>query len=347
MTSMNSAIMIAPPDALGRQQEREDRYAEPYMSKGTRRAYSSAWRRFTEWAEGKGKGCWPPTSPRLLLQYLLYLKDEGSGESGLEQVIAAVVMTHRIMRIKKELWPTEDIGFREAKKNILHEIAHVKAKKTEMAPELLKKIVLAAPHDALGYLDIALVLTGFTSALRSSELAGLDVRDVVFGKRGAILTVRQHEVMRGRENGKKGGATIELGGKTIKPGETWVVSLPKAKDPILCATTALAYWLWRAPAAPDQPLFRVVELDGTITGRRIRTETIRERIHAMVERTGEDARPYAAHSLRSGWITAAARKGKRLDQIMERTGHKDVKTVLEYIRKAKMFSGEDGGRGIL
>jgi len=54
---------------------------------------------------------------------------------------------------------------------------------------------------------------------------------------------------------------------------------------------------------------------------------------------GLDAADFGGHSLRSGFVTSAARAGKTMDAIMRVTGHEDVRTAAGYLRGATLFDG--------
>jgi integrase len=64
-------------------------------------------------------------------------------------------------------------------------------------------------------------------------------------------------------------------------------------------------------------------------------------VNSLVKNTllksGIDPKDYSGHSLRAGFVTSAAKAGKRLDIIMRQTGHKQVNTVMRYIRHVKLF----------
>ena len=57
-------------------------------------------------------------------------------------------------------------------------------------------------------------------------------------------------------------------------------------------------------------------------------------------------RRLAAHSLRAGCVTAAARAGAPVAAIMARTGHRSIGTVMQYVRPASAFD-LDPLRGVL
>ncbi len=53
---------------------------------------------------------------------------------------------------------------------------------------------------------------------------------------------------------------------------------------------------------------------------------------------------YAGHSLRAGFITAAAANGVPIHKIMEQTGHVRHETVAGYIRNARNIAESAAGR---
>jgi integrase len=54
-------------------------------------------------------------------------------------------------------------------------------------------------------------------------------------------------------------------------------------------------------------------------------------------RAGLDPDALAGHSLRAGFATTSARKGKSLDAVMRQTLHKSEQVARGYIRHAKLF----------
>ena len=57
-------------------------------------------------------------------------------------------------------------------------------------------------------------------------------------------------------------------------------------------------------------------------------------------------RDFAGHSLRSGFITTAARRGKDLDSIMVTTRHRSERTVRGYVQRETIFE-RAAGEGLL
>jgi site-specific recombinase XerD len=64
------------------------------------------------------------------------------------------------------------------------------------------------------------------------------------------------------------------------------------------------------------------------------------KLHA--EAAGFDAREFAGHSLRAGFITNAAEAGVDALRIMEVSRHKRIETVAGYVRRANLFKQHAG-----
>ena len=60
-------------------------------------------------------------------------------------------------------------------------------------------------------------------------------------------------------------------------------------------------------------------------------------VQRAAERAGLDPKTVGGHSLRAGFATTAAKKGKSLDAIMRQTLHKSEKVARGYIRHSKLF----------
>jgi len=112
--------------------------------------------------------------------------------------------------------------------------------------------------------------------------------------------------------------------------------IPYAARPGLCAVRALAAWL-EAARITSGPIFRAVGSDG-----RVRTDALSDRsvariVQKVAAAAGLDPATLGAHSLRAGFATTAAKKGKSLDAIMRQTLHKSERVARSYVRHAGMF----------
>ena len=73
---------------------------------------------------------------------------------------------------------------------------------------------------------------------------------------------------------------------------------------------------------------------GRVAGEGLSDRTVACIVQGAAERAGLDPKAFAGHSLRAGFATTAAKKGKSLDAIMRQTLHKSEEVARGYIRHA-------------
>jgi integrase len=174
-----------------------------------------------------------------------------------------------------------------------------------------------------GRRDRALLLLGFSGAFRRSELAALDLDDLAFDDRGLAVTVRSS--------------------KTDQEGQGRQVAVPFVRSNAeRCPVTAVREWL-RVAEITSGPVFRTFALP---RGRQDRFERLQEvrmdgrDIARVVQRTTALAGvegDFAGHSLRAGFVTAAAQKKVPEVDIMRVTGHRSTAVLRGYVRRATQF----------
>ncbi|TQR82214.1 site-specific integrase, partial [Mycobacterium hodleri] len=166
--------------------------------------------------------------------------------------------------------------------------------------------------DLAGLRDRALLLTGFVTALRRSELAALDVDHLSEHPRGLVLTI-------GRSKTNQIGAQPEL------------VVVPHAGHPRRCPVTALTTWL-EAAAITTGPVFRPVSKGNHALSRRLHPESVNTLVRNAIQRSGTDPTGYSAHSLRAGFVTHAHLRGATDRAIAHQTRHRSLATLSGYVR---------------
>jgi len=105
------------------------------------------------------------------------------------------------------------------------------------------------------------------------------------------------------------------------------------------AAAALDAWL-SAAAITSGPLFRRVRRGGII-GEGLSAEAVRKIVQARAAQAGLEG-DYAAHSLRSGFITEAGRQGLPLGETMAMSNHASVASVIGYHRAGEALSSRGG-----
>jgi integrase len=183
--------------------------------------------------------------------------------------------------------------------------------------------------------DRALLLTGFYTALRRSNLSALNWGDLIdHGDDGWSIRIRWSK-------------TDQEG-----HGSTSWVPQSETEGAVACPATALRDWkrtieeeLGRS-VNPHEPVFVALTNAGKVK-RRENSRTLRltgDGIHEAVQRltvaaglaaTTGRSNPYGARSLRAGFVTEALRDDKlTFVEVMEVTGHKTTTMVVRYRREA-------------
>lgn len=168
--------------------------------------------------------------------------------------------------------------------------------------------------------DRALLSFGMVSCMRRSEIAALDVADLVRAPEGLRVTIRRSK---GDQDGI--GATIAVpAGRRLKP------------------VAHLDAWLERAAVA-DGPLFRRLSQCGTrVLPARMSDRSVAEIVKARAKAAGLDPALFAGHSLRAGFLTAAARAGASVWKMQEQSRHKSLNVLSGYVRSAQLFEDHAG-----
>ena len=298
--------------------ERAKDYGRQATSSATRRAYASDWSDFAEWCAGHARDVLPARPETVGL----YLADRATALSvaSLTRRLAAIASAHRLAGFQLD---TRHPGIASVLAGIrrVHGTAQRRA-----APATIDVIrVMIATCDSatlIGLRDRALLLLGFASALRRSELVALRVDDVEATNDGLRLSIRRS--------------------KTDQGAEGQVVAVMRTNTPATCPVTALAEW--RAAAAIDQgPLFRGVNRHGHVFGQ-LSDRAVARVIQRRAVLAGLDAVRWSGHSLRAGFATTAAAHGVEERHIQRQTRHKSVTVLRRYIREGELFRDNASGR---
>ena len=169
--------------------------------------------------------------------------------------------------------------------------------------------------------DRALLVLGFVSAMRRSEIASLNMRDIRFVENGIEVHIMQS-----------------------KTGERELV-IPYGSNPFTCPVRSLKAWLQEADIEEGY-IFRSINRHGHISSSPLTphsialiiqgNEYVRKKTEEAKEK-GEHVPSFGGHSLRAGFVTTAIVKGVPEDLIMSQTGHKKRDTLDKYIRRTNKW----------
>lgn len=305
---------------VGREAAR--RLAARARSAATLKAYEDDWRDFTGWCATAGLASLPAAPDTIGC----YLADRSTTlrPSTLEGRLSAIFVRHRQAGFFLD---RRHPAIADVLAGIRRSLGTAPAQKAALSVTDLQVMVAAQPATLLGLRDRALLTLGFAGAFRRSELAALNVHDLVFTSEGVAVVLRR--------------------GKEDQEARSSLRGLPFGCREETCPVRTLRAWMMAAQIA-DGPVFRRVDRHGNVHAAAISGAAVALAVKRAVRLAGqrlgwtraEIARRVAAvagHSLRAGLITAAAEAGATELQIMQHTGHKSSRAVRGYVRKGALF----------
>jgi integrase len=200
------------------------------------------------------------------------------------------------------------------------------------------------PEGLISTRDYALLLIGWGSASRVSELVALNFADIhIDPEDGLILRI--------------------VSSKTDQEGRGAVKAIPFGEDPNTCAPCAYTRWVTAVVAAgagrvdllrhlggqvqglhvcrgsipafaeAEAPVFRAVARGGNLSSRRLSGDAVSLVVQRRLAKAGIDPARFSSHSMRAGFVTQSFRAGATAHQIMRQTGHRDPATLEVYARE--------------
>ena len=275
----------------------------------TRRAYASDFRDFEAWCRAVGRDPLPASEETVLL-YLTHSLQRFK-VSTVARRLAAVQDAHRAARAGDFRGAR---FIRELMAGARRSRGVAVSSKAALSVADLRAVCsrLMRFRSARAVRDRAMLAFGFSLAARRSELVALDLADLRFVARGVVVTIRRS--------------------KTDQEGRGRVVGIFHGSKPSTDPVRALRAWLFLRGRRPG-PLF-----PGRGPGGRLLPAAVSQILKRNVLAIGLDPAAYGAHSLRAGFVTAAAELGVPESLIMQRTGHRSVQTVTRYVRPASVFA---------
>ena len=315
------------------------------MPESTRRAYTGDLRRFLSWsADRKLLAATVLTDDErladgmqhllerhgdlhvIVTEYVSALADLGRAPTTIERALAAITAAHRAAGAGGLRTDGPRQVLRSYRRDRASTGAGVRVRKA--APVTIA--ALRAMTDALdrnslvGIRDTALLILGFALGARRSELAALDIADLIFTAEGVQVEVRTS--------------------KTDRDSHGRTAALPYGAHSVTCPVRTAQTWL-AAVADHDRssgPLFVRIDRHGglgrTPTGRgssdgRLTGQAVAQIVARTATAAGLDPKAaWSGHSLRRGFATETYRTGADPLRIARAGGWKDGSaTLLGYI----------------
>jgi site-specific recombinase XerD len=303
------AQLLAP---LAELVERAREYAADSRATSTRKAYLTDFAQFEGWCAGQGLVASPATAATVAV-YLTSLAERGKKPSTIERALAGIAWAQRS---RGHQWPKGNPAITAVMNGIRRRLGAAPTQKAPVIDLELASYVATLGEDLVGLRDRALLTLGWFGAFRRSELVALTVADVAAVREGLVVHVRRSKGDQEAKGAEKG--------------------IPYASNPSLCPVRALVAWL-AAAQITEGPIFRAIDQHGHVSAAALSDKSVSLVVKRAAERAGLDPKIVGGHSLRAGFATTAAKKGKSLDAIMRQTLHKSEKVARGYIRHAKLF----------
>lgn len=298
-----------------------DKFASASISRATRRAYECDWTDFWKFCRENNLEELPSDEDTVCL-YLTHLAESGSAISTIVRRCTSITAIHNASGYYSPV-KTERVS--RVLKGIKNTIGAPPTKAKALSWQDVSKMVNQCDSLIIGLRDAAILLLGWASALRRSELVALDIGDLDISDHGIILTVKRS--------------------KTDQIGSGYKIGIPRSKGPI-CPVVAVERWLNRRfsspPISPKEPLFSTIGVagrgkwwwgcSGRLTGRMVSFIVKR-----YAELAGLHNGNYSAHSLRRGLATDAGAAGVPERIISRHTRHHSMTVLRGYIEDGTIW----------
>jgi integrase len=303
--------------------KRRDDLRKATRARRTVVGYASDWRVFEQWCADAGRVALPANSETVSLYATWMLSAGGRRCSTTARHLAGIVDRHR----RESVTVPAIAEAREVIAATRRECREKPQGKAALAVDDFARIAKACDaRTNLGSRDRAMVVLGFATSLRRSDLARLQITDVTFSPRGLVVVNRRS--------------------KTDQQGKGRIIAVWPGKRATTDPVRVLHAWL-KKRGNWDGPLFCALRKGDALVKRGITGEAVNEAVKRAVTRVGLDPEPYGAHSLRAGAITASAERGRSDQEIMSLSGHESPKVMKMYVRGTRLFAGRNPLAGAL
>lgn len=287
------------------------RLRQGLFARATVLGYGYDWRMFLAWCGRRDRQALPAT-PETLTLYLTDLLGQGKKITTARRRQCAIVHEHRVRGLASPA--TSET------RELLNGAQRLRGEKPrQMRPITVRElrrmsIGLARLGTPKAMRDRALLVLGFASALRRSNLAALNLADVEFCRQGVVLSVDRE--------------------KQDQDGKGRLIGLVRGRHTNTCPVRVLRAWL-RVRGANPGPLFP--RLDPKHEGLPLDGECVCRVVKQSLMRIGIDPADYGAHSLRSGFVTAAGEAHLGELVIARQTGHRSMQVLRRYFRRSDIW----------
>lgn len=292
-------------------------YARQSRAASTIRSYDSDWRDFVAWCAEEDRQPLP-ADPETVADYLSALA------AGLHRKVSTIGRRMSALSQRHQLAgyasPTQTEIVRTVLKGIKRDPAtnkHLAQKAPTLTEDVLRMAANLAQHrnPLIAQRDRAVLLVGFSGALRRSEIVGIDLEHLDFGRNGVIITLPRTKASQ-------------------EQGEEIAIAFGTHKD--TCPVRQLQRWI-KVARIGSGPVFRQISKGGQIGPARLSTKAVALIVKRQAIACTLNPDHYGGHSLRAGFATQATMNGVPEPDAMRHTRHRSVEMYRIYVRKANRW----------
>jgi site-specific recombinase XerD len=194
-----------------------------------------------------------------------------------------------------------------------------------MDNEIKTMVDTTDPTTAKGLRDRALLIFGFAGAFRRSELVALNTWNLEEREKGLRVTIERS--------------------KTDQEAQGQLIAIPRQTGSPYCPVQALEIWLTAADIQ-NGAIFRRMFRGDKVGTTRLSGQSVALVIKDCACKAGMDPSRYSGHSLRSGFLSSAARNGANIFKMADQSRHRSLDVLRQYIRDEDLFR-DNAGDGLL
>lgn len=309
-----------PEIALQRALEDARCYAKKSRSARTWRAYKNDWAVFEAWCQEVALAPLPAAAETIAL-FAASQAADGRSPSTLTRRLSAIRLVHLGAGHASA---HNTLQVTEVMRGIRRDWGRPAAKKAPAIDEEVKRMADSVePGTAKGLRDRALLLFGFAGAFRRSELVALNTWDLEERDEGLKVTITHS--------------------KTDQEGQGQRIAIPRQPGSAYCPVQALEDWLTVAEIERGA-LFRRMYRSDKVGAGRLSAQSVALVIKDYAHKAGLDSSRYSGHSLRSGFLTSAAKNRASIFKMADQSRHRSLDVLRKYVKDEDLFRDNAGSQ---
>lgn len=288
------------------------------LSERSVKSYSHWWNRYLDFCYQSGVPSQALT-PDVLVAWLQLLRKR-HGRASILVALAAATWSFGVARVAA---PRSHPLVRDFVADLRQRDSKPAKRARALTPYDLIAMVQASRDSVTGPRDAALLLFGFVTGMRESELVGIQREDLV------AVGLEWHVLIRRS--------------KTHRTGAPEIAGIPRLADSSICPALALREYLeWSG--VWDGPLFRSCWCNGRIKDLALSVRDVDRILLRAAARAGISQDGLSGHSLRRGLATAAAAAGVDTRVIAHYLRQKDIATTTRYVEEQDLLRNHPARR---